>query len=144
MRPTSMASTRWTYSMMARVSGRGTTRPWASGQSGIASPDPVRRTIPPHTTRTKTSATVAMKKLGRRLLFAVLLLPDDGNHVEVLGRRRRGDRPLQRAGLVRMVPGVLGGRLAAPEAEQHVQHEDRHPHEEHRRAGARDVVPDRE
>src|SRR5439155_14073393 len=131
--------------MTARVSGRGTTWPCARGQSGIASPDPVRRTIPPHTTSTKTSATVAMKKPGRRLVFAVLLLlPDGGKRVEVLGRRRRGDRPLQSSGLVRMVPGVFRGRLAAPEMEQHVQDEDRHPDQEDRRSKARDVIPDRE
>ena len=41
--------------------------PSASGQVGIDSPDPVRRTIPPHTMSTNTSTTVAMKKPGRRL-----------------------------------------------------------------------------
>jgi hypothetical protein len=44
--------------------------PCASGQVGIESPDPLSRTIPPHTTRAKTSTSVAMKKVGRRLGFA--------------------------------------------------------------------------
>ncbi len=66
--PTSMASTRWVNSIMTLVWAGGITWPFGpSGQAGMLSPDPLRRTIPPQTIRMKTRTTVAMKRPGSRL-----------------------------------------------------------------------------
>src|SRR5882672_74796 len=170
-----MASTRCVNSIIARVPGGGRSLPpSASGQSGIESPDPVSRTIPPQTMSTKTRATVATKKPGRRLGFTGnetaditrgteeagiangpdparvarpgprRLLAHDRNGVEILRRRRRGCRPLQRAVLVQVRPRVRRRLLSAPETQQHVQHEYEHPYPENGRAQARHVIPDLE
>src|SRR5690349_20868057 len=139
-----MASTRWVNSIIARVSGGGSTcPPSARGQDLIERPDPLRRTMPPQTTSTNTSTTVPVKSAGRRLGFTVLLA-DDRDGVEVLRRRRGRDLPLQGQVVLRVSPGIGRRGLAAPEAPEHVDREQEHAHAQDRGARAGDRVPARE
>ena len=50
LRPPAIAMKRWNHSMRVCGSRPGRNCPWQSGQSGQPRPEPVTRTIPPHTT----------------------------------------------------------------------------------------------
>src|SRR5262245_48809896 len=124
----------------------------------MARPEPLRRTMPPHTTRTKTKTSVATKSPPRgergattgagdaaaggganeargfvssgafprnvarraRTGATAARSANDGNRVEVLGRRRRRDGPLERLVERLVAPRIVRGLLPEFEAREEI------------------------
>src|SRR5438132_9083683 len=134
-----------------RVAGSSDGRncPWHSGQSGQPRPDPVTRTMPPHTTTRNDATRLAYTsarygRLGAGGRSPPTLVRDvflqrtgavhDRDAREVVGLRWRRRRPLERVGLPRVV--ARGSAVAEHDAVEEVE-------EEHRDRDADDVGADR-
>src|SRR5437016_309361 len=118
VRPDAIARNRCVHSIRVAGSRDGRNCPWQSGQSGQPRPEPVTRTMPPHTTTRNDATRLAYtseryrdeKLISRAALMRDVFLQrtgavNDGNPGEVVGLRRRGRRPLEGVGLPRVIAG---------------------------------------